>query len=76
MHEIGHSLGMWHEQQRNDRDDHIEVLWDNLGSYVGQFYKHKSSVDLGVPYDLGSVMHYSPKVGGDLGLAYNCLEAF
>ena len=61
MHEIGHALGMWHEQQRADRDDHIRILYENLGSYVSQFAK-LSTVDYGVPYDPQSVMHYSAKV--------------
>ena len=60
VHEIGHTLGLWHEQQRSDRDDTITVLWDNLGSYVGQFYKYRT--ENYVPYDVGSVMHYGPQV--------------
>ena len=61
MHEIGHSLGLWHEQQRSDRDDTVHVLVENLGYYRGQFLKLHNSV-LSVPYDIGSVMHYGPKV--------------
>ena len=61
MHEIGHSLGLWHEQQRWDRDDTVHVLVDNLDFYRGQFLKLHNS-DLSVPYDVGSVMHYGPRV--------------
>ena len=61
VHEIGHSLGLWHEQQRWDRDDVIKVLKQNIGYYGGQFLKLYGT-DTSLPYDVGSVMHYGPKV--------------
>ncbi|ELU12128.1 hypothetical protein CAPTEDRAFT_65853, partial [Capitella teleta] len=57
VHEIIHALGLWHEQQRADRDQHIRVRNGNLRN-SGQFVKEKT-VSLGVPYDVGSVMHYN-----------------
>lgn len=35
QHEILHVLGIWHEQSRPDRDEFIEILWDNI--QPGQF---------------------------------------
>ena len=64
MHEIGHALGFWHEQQRPDRDDVIRILWDNLNYYKSQFVKRPVMSDFTLQYDVDSVMHYGPKVSG------------
>ena len=58
-HEIGHAVGLWHEHQREDRDDYVTVLYENLklnrlGSYSAE---HPGSG----PYDYASVMHYDPR---------------
>ncbi|RCN35797.1 CUB domain protein [Ancylostoma caninum] len=60
-HEIGHALGMWHQQSRPDAQSYIKVLSDFiLPSYVSDFMQRdeKDINTLGIPYDLGSVMHY------------------
>jgi hypothetical protein len=60
IHEIGHSVGLLHEQSRPDRDEYVSVHWENVDpAYRYAFEK----VDSGYavmrgPYDLGSIMHY------------------
>lgn len=59
MHEVIHSLGGNHEQSRTDRDDYVEILWDNIDSQ--QWYNFEISDDstsYGLPYGYTSVMHY------------------
>lgn len=60
-HEIGHTLGFYHEQSRYDRDEYVRILTGNIqNGYVAQFTKQsrRRMEDYGVGYDYGSVMHY------------------
>ncbi|MCC6659935.1 MAG: hypothetical protein IT437_03515 [Phycisphaerales bacterium] len=54
MHELGHALGLWHEQQRADRDSYIQVNVANMCT-TGAFNITGSTHD---EYDFESVMHY------------------
>ncbi|KAM3605108.1 uncharacterized protein V6R79_020895 [Siganus canaliculatus] len=61
-HEFLHALGFWHEQSRSDRDDYVDIMWDRIrDDYEHNFntYDDTTSSSLGVPYDYGSMMHYS-----------------
>ena len=68
-HEIGHAVGLWHEHQREDRDDFVTVLAENLDPTRRHAYVAKHP-GLG-PYDYASAMHYHPR-----GAAWNEGEVF
>lgn len=59
VHEFMHALGFWHEQQRSDRDQFVQV---NLAAvqpgYADQFTPVASATPFGA-YDFDSVMHYA-----------------
>ena len=59
IHEIGHTIGLWHEQSRADRDLFIRIAFENIQSGMEHnFYQHiTDGIDLG-SYDYGSIMHY------------------
>ena len=59
-----HAFGFYHEHVRADRDKYIKVNPDNIEDSDGarwQFKIQKNSITYGLPYDGGSIMHYSPK---------------
>ena len=63
-HELLHVLGLLHEHQRNDRDNYITIKWENIPyGYNLHFAKLKRSKTLNLPYDITSIMHYSPTQG-------------
>jgi hypothetical protein len=59
IHEIGHCIGLWHEQSREDRNDFININWDNIIPRAKHnFEQHIIDGDDVDVYDYGSIMHY------------------
>ncbi|KAF8763206.1 Astacin-like metalloprotease toxin 1 [Argiope bruennichi] len=60
LHELGHAIGFFHEQNRDDRDDWLNIYWDNIKAGMeSEFVKlplklHQMLTD----FDYDSVMLY------------------
>ncbi|XP_033097723.1 uncharacterized protein LOC117101774 [Anneissia japonica] len=57
LHEIGHTIGLHHEQERADRDKHVRVLWLNIQENMAYNFDKRSTLTT-TPYDYNSIMHY------------------
>jgi len=58
MHELGHALGMAHEQARPDRDEYVVIHWENIEAGVEHNFDVDPNGHADVAYDYQSLMHY------------------
>jgi astacin (peptidase family M12A) len=68
IHELGHSLGLYHEMSRSSRDNDVTVNWNNIES--GKSFNFNTYTADGtdgfdwLPFDFNSVMMYSSTAFG------------
>ncbi len=73
-HEIGHSLGLFHEQSRSDRDNFININWNNIKDNME--HNFHTYIQQGIPgtqfgtFDFNSIMLY-PSVITDPNFVFN-----
>ncbi|NRA34512.1 MAG: hypothetical protein HRU17_14325 [Polyangiaceae bacterium] len=60
VHELMHAAGFFHEQSRGDRDQHVQIVWDEIAPGRESNFQRRDhrGRDIGA-YDYGSIMHYS-----------------
>nr|QNH72387.1 toxin candidate TRINITY_DN27008_c0_g1_i1 [Pachycerianthus borealis] len=65
IHEIGHTIGFFHEHSRPDRDEFVKIVFENIMSGFDLNFEKLSLAEIdsqNVPYDYESIMHYPRRV--------------
>lgn len=63
LHEMMHTIGFYHEQNRPNRDDYVFIYWENIETQYRSQFKiiPKHLIDLGGrPFAFDSIMMYPP----------------
>ena len=60
IHELLHAAGFYHEQNRDDRDEFIQIFMDNVIPEARDNFQKEGGMKIG-GYDFCSIMHYSGK---------------
>ncbi len=59
LHELGHTVGLYHEHNRPDRDLYVTIKLNNIKEGKEKEFEIRKNVNSrGIPYDYTSVMHY------------------
>ncbi|NP_001301048.1 Astacin-like metalloprotease toxin 1-like precursor [Limulus polyphemus] len=60
VHELGHAVGFWHEHTRSDRDDYLNIHWENIMNGMEIWFKKMSVFEnrLLDTFDYDSIMLY------------------
>ena len=68
IHEFIHAWGVYHEQNSVNRDDYVDILWNNIKFKSQKNYDiNHNSFHFHVPYDGKSIMHYHVGLGAKYG---------
>ncbi|XP_073529549.1 low choriolytic enzyme-like [Phyllobates terribilis] len=59
QHEAMHNIGFFHEHTRMDRDNYIDILWQNMDQASYGNFDVADGNTFNIPYDYTSVMHYN-----------------
>lgn len=64
VHELGHSVGFFHEHSRSDRDEYLDIHYENIREgFKDQFVKLRPKQNqLLTPFDYDSIMLYGETV--------------
>lgn len=58
IHEIGHTVGLWHEQSRTDRNLYVRINLENVIPGKEGNFSQEITENANTAYDYCSIMHY------------------